>query len=289
MFKVEETWAKVINSEDQIPKAFQDAFHEFTAGTDAFPYAVFVPSDKVYRKNFPMKLLCLTDEYLYIFAQKGKNVSVDRFLLEEISSIERGTVLLYSWVTFDGLIDGKRHIVTVEFNSVGVTLFTQMIEEIRRKIGEIEFTGGQLERLREEGKFNCLNERNYKFMNFGKDALLPGETVSNIVLQPAIKKRCLMALHKTVSPAHLMIVTDKELILITDDESNNARNHTYGGIWRFIPLRKISRLSVEEDLALDNLVLCVDLVCGEKVSSVFSKSFFTELESLTASLASVKG
>lgn len=275
MFKTEDTWARVLTAESQIPETFRKSFQELAVHTTSFPYVIYVPADKTLRKSFTAKILCLWDDCLSIFEQMGGMVSADRFMFNEISYMESGTVLLHSWVAFYGVVEGKHHAAVVEFNSVSVKLFNKVVERVRKTINNLEDTS--LEKLiQEQEKFNILKQSDYKFMNFGKASLLPGETISNYLLQPAIKTK-VWFMKKTVCLRHLTIVTDKELILIHDNERSSFRNCTYGGVWRFIPLQKIDRFSIDKGLQSGHLILRVELISGEILSSTFSEGLQRDL------------
>ena len=67
------------------------------------------------------------------------------------------------------------------------------------------------------------------------------------ILQPEICTRALTLLGKTlyglVSPTHMCILTDRELITVREEERRSS-NEKYGGIWDYIPLAKIVELTL---------------------------------------------
>jgi hypothetical protein len=111
-------------------------------------------------------------------------------------------------------------------------------------------------------------------MNFAKHSLLAGERVIYSILQPEIRKTMLTVpgrtLYKTVSPTHMSILTDRELILIREDAVRRKEDR-YGGIWDYIPLSKIVSLSVSEN-ADDLLVLAVKLPAHTGFEFLFQAS-----------------
>jgi hypothetical protein len=134
----------------------------------------------------------------------------------------------------------------------------------------------------ERAKFDYLSSLNFKFMNFARRALMPGERVVHILLQPWIRAKLLTILgrsfFRTISPAHLSILTDRELIMIRDDSGPGWHNEArYGGIWNYVPLDKIRRVSLttrDEDL----LVLSIHLPEEDHVDALFSVSMQPDVE-----------
>jgi hypothetical protein len=131
-------------------------------------------------------------------------------------------------------------------------------------------------------KFNRLYFSNYKFMNYAKRSLLGGEKVIQTILQPEIKTGYFrffgIPFYRTISPAHLTILTDRELIIIRDDArwSSTAK---YGGIWDYIPVTKILSLSQSE--TGDRLVgLTISLQDGARLDLVFQASAREEIARL---------
>jgi hypothetical protein len=119
-------------------------------------------------------------------------------------------------------------------------------------------------------------------MNYAKHSLLGGEKVIQFILQPEIQERLLRILgktyYKTISPTHMIILTDRELITI-QEEAVRRQEDRYGGIWDYIPLNKITSLSVSEK-AENLLVLTVQLpenTCFEFLHQVSAKEEIDQL------------
>ena len=79
--------------------------------------------------------------------------------------------------------------------------------------------------------------------------VLPGESVASIILQPEIRTKVFAVLDKTwlrtVFPAYLMVLTDSEWIIISEENTGFWNQETrYGGIWSYIPLNKITSVSL---------------------------------------------
>ena len=76
--------------------------------------------------------------------------------------------------------------------------------------------------------------------------MLPGEKVVRALLQPEIREGVLTLLgriyHRTISPTHMTILTDCELVTIREEQ--RPGKDRYGGVWTYIPLKKIVALSL---------------------------------------------
>ncbi len=186
-------------------------------------------------------------------------------------------ILLCSWFTISGTIDGSPARATVEFNTVDEWRFSPILETIRREINRMDPGGDEPPLPGEWAKFDGLAMTNYKYMMYGKKSLLSGETVRRFVYQPRVSSRVLKFFPRLLTPAHMAILTDKEMILMRDDRKIN-----YGGIWNFLPLGKINKMTTETDPKTGLTSFCLRMDDGQSFISVFEPSRRGELELLTA-------
>ena len=111
-------------------------------------------------------------------------------------------------------------------------------------------------------------------MNFACESLVPGEMVLQTLWQPELRQRAAAAfglpIYRTVLLAHLTILTDKELILIWDDERTARKaGKQYGGVWRYVPLRHfVSASWGERDDGF--LTLSLGLTSDGRIERVFA-------------------
>jgi hypothetical protein len=141
----------------------------------------------------------------------------------------------------------------------------------------------------EKEKFDYLTNLNFKFMNYARSSLVAGEKVIFSLLQPEIKGRARVFLHAPIRPAHLTILTDMELILISDGDGIKKTNkYKHGGVWRYIPLRSIVAVSQEE--TTDGLItLSIHLPAGGLINKTFNSSKKNELEQLRQEIEALSG
>jgi hypothetical protein len=119
-------------------------------------------------------------------------------------------------------------------------------------------------------------------MNYAKRSLLGGEKVIHTIFQPEIRASVWTGLgrtfYRTISPTHMSILTDQELIMIRENERRGG-DDKYGGIWDYIPLNKIVGISLhEKDDHL--LVLSIQLPNGESLEYLFRDSLRQEANQL---------
>ena len=121
-------------------------------------------------------------------------------------------------------------------------------------------------------------------MNYARNSLLPGERVEQYSLQPEMetdraKLFGMTVLKRTVCLTHILIQTDRELILIRDDETSQRWKDEvrYGGIWNYVPLSQLQDLIIED--TSDGLVnLTIILPAGDSLPMHFASKRRAELE-----------
>jgi hypothetical protein len=147
--------------------------------------------------------------------------------------------------------------------------------------------------LAEKEKFDHLSGLSFKFMNFGRSSLAPGEKVLQMLFQPEIRQPAWKlpgwTFYRTVTTTHLTILTDKELILIREDQRSFAiKGKRYGGIWQYLPLRSLASVSLAETAA-GLLILTFAIPSGETFQQHFAVSCRPELEQLCDQLQRLIG
>ena len=155
-------------------------------------------------------------------------------------------VLLHAWITIHGeAVNGGAESTTVRFNSVTDHIMLPFVERLR----PTPTAGAATDLEAERARFNDLGRTHFKFMSYGQGAIRPGARVDTILLQPQIRRELIgllgFSLSRLIGPAHLTILTDSELILIRDDESQRwSRRAPHGAIWTYIPRARILDVSV---------------------------------------------
>jgi hypothetical protein len=273
------TWAKAIESFDAIPGVYKEFFKPFLADGKIFPYTVLTPSYEKLIHPTTEKLICDLGSDIYVLERDGNTYTVQCYPIEGISYVEIGTILLYSWIKISGVgSHGDLISSTLKFNSVTDYLFKPILERIRPAAAN----SGDATPNSESEKFDHLVLTNYKFMNYAKYSLLAGEKVIHTILQPEIRAGIQTFLgkidYRIISPAHMSILTDRELIMIREDTSWSEKTR-YGGIWDYIPLTKIISLSLSGK-GSNLLILSIHLPESAHLDFVFQASAKRDLDQL---------
>jgi hypothetical protein len=277
-------WPRVIREEKDIPEPFNDFFQKINVG-QTFPYTIFVPTDRLGRHKTNMKLVCLFDNRIYIAEKDKRQIHSQCFDFDKINYIESGMLLLQSWFKINGNLDWKPMSVTVEYNSSMGELFKPVIEKIRIAIHNLKKEEDfETELTKEIHKFDCLSAVSHKYMVFGKQSLLPGLKVFQILFQPDIWAKHWKYFKRIVTFNHLMILTDKELIIIKDDDQKGGMYSRNGGIWHYIPLTKINRVDVTAHKKEGLNELSINFSNVDTISALFVAGQKSQLDLLRSNI-----
>jgi hypothetical protein len=273
------SWTRVIESPDQVPHGFQGFFDSLPAAEHPFPYSLFAPPLDRFLHRTPEKMICDANGAWHVMEHAGNQLMVKSYPLQNIYNVEMGRILLRSWITISGLPeDGKATSSTIEFNSATARHYTHFLSQFRPAPLHMDEDILHLELE----KFNYLASVSFKFMNFARSSLTGGEKVIDSVWQPEIRERGLplhgWPFYRTISTAHLMILTDKEVILLREDgRSRPNKGVRYGGARRYIPLRSIQSVAIaKQDENL--LVFCLHLRHHLHLEWLFDVSLKSQLE-----------
>jgi len=282
-------WSRVIESYDQIPAIYRGNFDEYFSSQVPFPYILWTPSLEKFPRKTTEKLICDTEDALYIFEKNGNNVDDKCYPYVDVYGSELGIVLLDSWVTVHGKTrHGESAASKIEVNTTSLRYFASIQKKLRPSIDSADKAQLTLER----DKFNSLSTINFKFMNYGMESLIAGETVLQILLQHEIREPLFTLFGKTfyknLSPAHLTILTDHELILLQDVERNrDSKISQYGGVWQYIPLGCINDVNLSE-VGKEHLTLSIHCQPGRTIEKLFDVSKRSELMELCFYLQKLK-
>jgi hypothetical protein len=290
------SWAKSVTFYDQVPEAFKDFFKTLLGNTSTWPYTVLMPTYEGFMRRENGRLICNLGDKIYVMERARNKTTCTCYPIEDISYVEEGVILLYAWVKISGIAsDGVPSSSMLKFNAVTDYLLAPIIEKIRPATAGLE----DADRNLELAKFDYLARLNFKFMSYGRHSILPGEKVIHTVLQSEIREKIFTVLgrsvFRTVSTAHISILTDRELILIRDEEQSQwSRDARYGGTRSYIPLNKITSVSLTRN-ERDLFDLSIHLPGNDQIVSLFSISnereldlFLNRLESVASGVTQVR-
>lgn len=284
------SWSHVVESWEAVPAVYASSAQKVLKAGPPFPYTVFAPAFMGVRRMTTEKLVSEANDSLYVWERLRNQVVMTEYPLKAISDFEVGTILLYSWLTINGVTRaGIAASTTIEFNTATRRHFTPFVDKLRPAPEAVD----EREQNAERAKFDYLAAESFKFMNYACESLVAGEQVIQSLWQPEIYKPLLRfggyTLHRTLALAHLAILTNKELIVISDDaRSTESRGVRYGGKWHYVGLSHIGTVSVH-DRAEDLMALCLTLTPGGRpLEIVFAASKKREMAQLQAALEKIK-
>jgi hypothetical protein len=242
------TWARRLASYNELPDLYRPFFDALPADrTEPFPYTVLTPTFKdIPRRAQHEKLVCLLGDELVILEGLDDHLAQTHFPLNGRCFVERGVILLQAWITVRGeASSGGPKSVTLRFNSVTDHIMAPFVDRLRPSPAVPSAIDLDAERAR----FNYLAQTHYKFYSHGRASIQPGVRVQQILLQPEIRRTSFTllgySLSRRLSPAHLVVLTDTELILIRDDESQFwLKGAAHGAIWSYVPRNLITSLAL---------------------------------------------
>jgi len=273
------SWARAIASYAAVPPVYLRFFEPLQAQGQPFPYTVLAPSYQGFLHRTTEKLLCHSGQEVHVLERSGNRFDRHTFSLSGISYVEVRDVLLDAHIRINGVTQrGASTICTLRFNSVTDYLFRPIVQAIRLGTGDPPDAPDGAERH----EFDDLVRVNYKLMSYARRSLLPRDKVVHSILQPEIRDRLLTVFgrtyFRTVSPTHMTILTDREVIMIREEYSRSAEER-YGGTWTYIPLSKIAALSLSEK-GSGLVSLAIQLPEGASLEFVFEASAEPDLDRL---------
>ncbi|NNM53451.1 MAG: hypothetical protein HKM05_01850 [Spirochaetales bacterium] len=232
------TWAKRPEAPRDLPEPFVTFFS--SDASETFPTdAVFLPGDKTLRPQdiaFRSRLLGLDQKALTLWEERGRQIEKLQFPLSEIRWIQRGVVLLSSWLE----VSSDTHAARLPFASVNEILIDPFLLRLRQAVappGECDEETWE----RSRDNLDRLGPLHFKFMSYGRRLLRRGDCVRAVAYQEERR----VGWRKFVTP-FLMILTEKEFLIIRDPEHiRRGRQGLYGGIFSFAPLTQIQSLTWE--------------------------------------------
>ena len=286
---MQQSWARTIKSYDDVPDVYRSAFETLVNGAGEFPYTVLTPSYKGFIKRGKEKLVSCIGDKVCILEETGNDLTTTCYLLDGISCIEVGKLLLQFWVEIRGTTTaGGLSSTRLEASTVTQVFFLPIVDALRVS----QHGTGEADWEVERDKFDYLVSLNYKFMNYARQSIMQGEKVVHHVLQPEIRSEILSlfgkSLCRTLSAAHITILTDREMILIRDGADKWWDSGIkYGGVWNYIPLSRITSVSLTNKTD-DTLTLSVNLPEGDSKNLLFATSNGDEVASLLDRLADLR-
>lgn len=236
-------WARIIKEYDDIPEYFKEKYIEETGQRDILPYMIYSPLDRWGSRYTNERLTCLLEDKITVIEKIENGVTAVSYMPQNINYLRRRSILLHSWLSIAGVAGNKTAITTIEYNTVVKELFIPIINFLRPLPdlkGKPDGSSTGLE------SFDCFKELEYRFRQYARECIAPGEEVLAMCFQPVIYEKRRRFIKKMLSNSHLSILTGREWIFINEGELISAKSQKYEDIYTFIPLDKIRDVAVDK-------------------------------------------
>jgi hypothetical protein len=233
-----QSWARRIDAIEDLPEPYRDPVRLGLRGA-TLPYSVLCPAFTRHAKPTRETFVVAIADRLHLFARHGAEVATTSFEPSDVHALEIGDVLLDSWLTIRGLnVDRSAQTATVRFNRVGMELMLPFVDLLRSPVrGASTGADGH-----EPTMLRSLSWRSLKFYNLARSLRRDGDRLVDVLFQPAIRARrrsALPVLRREIAPAHLVLLTDSELIIASDICGKGSRDDRYGYVRTHLPLRHV--------------------------------------------------
>lgn len=94
-------------------------------------------------------------------------------------------------------------------------------------------------------KFNFLSNESYRYRNYGKKSIIPGQRIEVVFFQPDFNSGILKISKRKRAGSLLQIFTDDELIIVKSEKGPRKGQTKYICNYFFIPIKKIMEIKLE--------------------------------------------
>lgn len=276
-----QSWARRIDAIEDLPEPYHQPLRLELDGAP-LPYAVLCPAFPRHAQPTLETLVIAIGDRLHLFARRGAAIAATSFELPEAHAVDVGDVLLDSWLTVHGRTENlSARSATVRFNAVGMELMLPFVDLLRPPVRGAQATAG----YHEPTMLRSLSWQSLKFYNVARSVLRERERVVDVVFQPAIRGRrrgpALPFLRREIAPAHLVLLTESELIIASDIAGRRRRSDRYGHVRTYLPLRHVvDAMGVARDDGLH--AVRIGLSAGDAIEVVFEQA--ADVDGLVSSL-----
>lgn len=276
-------WARIIKTYDEIPDGLKEKCIEEIGQRALLPYIIYSPSDRWGSRYTNERLTCLLEDRITVIEKTENGMTAVSYMPQNINYLRRRSILLHSWLSIAGVAGNKAAITTIEYNTVVKNLFIPIINFLRPLPGLKENTDGSSAGLE---SFDCFKELEYRFRQYARECIAPGEEVLAMCFQPVIYEKRRRFIRKMLSNSHLSILTGREWIFINEGELISAKSQKYEDIYTFIALDKIR--DVTADKLTDTLNVKLAFKDAGELTMMFDTSKKAELDSFIRTFRKLK-
>jgi len=241
-------WPRRIDPAGPIPHPFHRSYRALELGGPEAPWILYGPRLRFGRYESTAKLLVWSGQRVACLDARRGGVVTTLMSLDDVSLVEWGQALLEAWLRIAAHGPAGPASLRAEFNTVGRDLYLPLVGAIRARL----YAGAPAAADRRE-QLDPLLSVDYRFVGFGRQALLPGAELRRHFFQPRVSEPFLRLFDQIRVRATLLMATQAELIVIQEGEGRGPGR--YGVTFTYLPLARIEQVVLSPDPARRVLLL----------------------------------
>jgi hypothetical protein len=297
------TFAAKLRGTDEAPEPLRTTLVAALQPYDVIRCLIFGPSQRTAADIKPASLLTILEhEWVMVITCEDVGAVVYRCDFENTLLVEMTEILLYGKLRVSFVENGQIQSVAIFFNTVTCDLYEEAVQFLLNGMdGNLQST------FHDSGDMHiAFKDLPLKFKNAVARHLPLGQRVVTIIHSPTVLRRRFAIFWRELSPAGVLVLTDRQLFLISEESARYGKNSyetgKYGYIITYCPLSRLEAVCSKQRQFLDVIEMtlragrgCVKLGIGfshEKraavtafVNSVIRSSAFLESRRLHVSAA----
>ena len=280
-------FAAKLRSVDEAPEPLRSAMFEVLEPQDAIRWLIYGPTQKVVGRVSPASLLAILEhEWIVVVCGENAEPEVHRCQFADSLLVEIIDILLYGRLRLDFIKDSRTRSVAVEFNTVMAELYQEAVQIL---LGGMD--GVCQAALDDSGKtYDIIKVLPLKFQNGILRYLPVGQRVLGFVHWPTVLSRKLTVFWRELAPEGVLVLTNSQLLIISEEKAWWRGQSKYGYVVTFCPLSRVEAIRLTEHNSF--YVIDVEVRArqiGEKVKIGFPCELKAALEAFTELVTSSPG
>jgi hypothetical protein len=228
-----------VDSLEDAPEPARTVLADHLAPGDSIRFMLYGPMSKNVSYVSPATLLAVTRKGWAIVTESGNRTVVHQSSFENTLLLELTQILLFGRLRVDYAADGRTGSVAMEYNTVMGELYRQALQLL------VDGIEGDLPDLpvNQEHVTSLLAPLSMKFRDGVLRSLPHGQKLMGLVHWPACLGQRRGWLQRELVPAGVLLLTDRELVLVSEEETWSWRwstqRETYGTVATFCPLSRL--------------------------------------------------
>jgi hypothetical protein len=264
-------FASSLNSLDEAPEPLRSAMLAALPPDNAIRLLVFGPASKTLDGRWPAALLAVLErEWVVVSGTEEIPPRVARCDFANTLFVEMTSILLYGELRIDFVGAGRAQTAEIHFNTVMERLYQEAVQVVLNGMDGVA-TAAPVD---SHEHYPALKSLPLKFCNAMLGFVPMGQRVLGVVHWPAVLGRRLILFQQELAPAAALALTDRELLLISEEKTRSwlrtGYPSKYGIIVTHCPLSRLEGYHVAErsPLVILDLALRAGGTVGQTVQMV---------------------